>query len=488
MSWSDLSNAAGKGDLAKIEALLATRTATPEELREALAFAVIHDREAAITLLVQRGADPNASATMSGPALHFASSRATVDLLLSLGADPARTDSAGGDALTAHLVKNGPGSHRNSDVVIVQRFLDGGVKLTGRHLLKAVEAGNLAILELLLDRGADPHFTERNESVYSRSAASGCGPKVLALFARRGLDPNTTWNYAGSKTTLLCELCRAGELQAVQWLLDHGADPNLAGDVTPLACAEESRNQVLIDLLLDRGARPLRPALDPKLTAGIDATERAAREAAADPALRRANARALKAAGFHAAAACEVFEARRVSPQDDADALLVLPSKWRVSAAPLPAGQVVAPRVVDGRWANALATDGHRTVPLVFTYGAPCTGCDEKGELLCSMCDGSGSYSSFLDPDHDVQCDERQGCPECLATKFKVKGTVSSKGTCAHPYKRVQREAVGGNAWFSFVRCLDCSLAGLAGGVHRNGTGNTRWACATCGLFACACA
>lgn len=479
MSWNELSNAAGQGQVATLDELLATRTPTAEELREALAFAAIHDKQRMIERLVQLGADPNAGGKMSGPALHFVRSLGTAQTLIRLGARPEAGDF---DALQSHLSSN----RRSSDLELVRCFLDAGVDPSHPprngtpHLLLACETGNLAIIELLLDRGADPRAMHRNESVYSAASSSGSPAKVLALLARRGLDPNEVWSYAGSKTTLLAELCKAGELEAVAWLLDHGADPNLAGDFTPLARAEESGQQVLVDLLLEKGAKPLRPALDAGLTAALDATERGA----VSPDARLAHARALKKAGFHAAAASEVFA---LGNPESARELLELPWRgWRISAAPPVDANALAPRLLDGLWRGALATNDRRTVPLVFLFGAPCTTCDEKGELECSMCNGTGSYSSFLDPDHDVTCGPRQACPTCLATKFTVRAAVKSRGTCKHPFKQQKRESVGSNEWFTFQRCEVCSLPGFSGSLYQQPS-NQQWACAACARFVCAC-
>lgn len=57
--------------------------------------------------------------------------------------------------------------------------------------------------------------------------------------------------------TALIEAAEAGQLEAVRWLLDHGARPNLQdleGETALLEAAEEGRVQVM-RLLLDRGAR-----------------------------------------------------------------------------------------------------------------------------------------------------------------------------------------------------------------------------------------
>ncbi|MBL8916936.1 MAG: ankyrin repeat domain-containing protein [Archangium sp.] len=482
MSWEEFSRAAGKNDLAALKRMLEARAPTPKELREALAFAVIHSHADTIRWLVERGADPNALEGTSGPALHFANKTSIAKLLLSLGADPRVRDSAGCDAVHAHLRSNGPGSRRDSDVELVRACLDAGVDVRARngdlpHLLMACAAGNLKIIELLIERGADPDARDsHNESIYSRSTGSGDKPAVLATIARLGLPPNTTWDYAGDKTSILMELCRAGDLETVEFLLKNGADPNLSGTMTPLALAEASGNAALVDLLLEKGARSPKRVVSAEQLAALEAHERRARQDPTSAALRLENAAVLARSAYFAAAACETFEARRLL-RTDAGELPSGHSGWTITAAPLPKGAQLAPRVEDGRFPGALATDGKTVTPLVMLFGAPCTKCDEKGETVCVMCDGTGSYVPQFSDD-EIGCDPRQVCSHCFGTKFEVQSARHvAKGSCKH--EKVVSE-------FTFisrhrlVRCERCALPGVQ-------LQYTRFACADCSKFVCSC-
>lgn len=481
MSWQEFSRAAGKNDLAALKRLVETRAATAGELREALAFAVIHSHADAIRWLVERGADPNSLEGTSGPALHFANKTSIAKLLLSLGADPRVRDSAGCDAVHAHLRSNGPGSRRDSDVEMVRAYLDAGVDVRARnadlpHLLMAVAAGNLQIIALLIERGADPDARDaRNESIYSRASGSGNKSAVLATIARLGLPPNTTWDYAGDQTSILMELCRAGDLETVEFLLKNGADPNLSGSSTPLALAEASGNAALVDLLLEKGARSPKRVIPAAQLESLEALERGVKADPGDATKHLALAQALLSNGFFAAAACATFEARRLS-RTELGVLTAPREGWTICAAPLPAG-AVAPRLEDGRFPGALATDGKRIVPLVLLYGAPCTKCDEKGETVCSKCGGSGSYSSMFHDD-DVSCEPRETCSNCWGTHFEVQSTRHhAKGSCKHPkftkeFTLDSRDVL--------VRCDSCGLPGFQGA-------HVKYACADCSKFVCSC-
>ncbi len=338
-------------------------------------------------------------------------------------------------------------------------------------------------MKLLLVAGADPNGPELLWTAMKSSERAS----LFATLVDGGIDANTRCINAAADTTILTEVCALGDLPTAQKLLDRGADPNAKGRSTPLVRAEESGNQVLVDLLLERGARPHRPVLSAELTQALDTAEREVR-ARGDSIARLKWATVLLQAGFRAAAASEVAALQRRGievPDSLVDALAFeAPAGVRWTFAVFqPIHDGVAPRTIDAFFPGARVTDGTRVLPLVLTTGAPCSACDEKGEQVCSVCNGVGSYPSQFSDD-DVQCAERQACSTCRGVKFAVTGRRLGRGNCKHV--SLEEELKLGE--LIFRRCKVCGLGALYGpraGPMREMFND--FACAICGRFACAC-
>ncbi len=492
----DLGAAARKGDLPVVLELLAASGAAGAALTDALIGAVIHGHRAIVRALLDHGADPNHRYGYDRTALSYAPTHGVemLDLLLDRGADLHATDSVRFDVLHAYLVEVGPGHDKPADAAaVVRRLLERGLDVRARnadapHLPKACAVGDVAILELLLDAGADPNARDRRTSVLWEAIKSRHCAAVLAALVRGGIDPNARCKNAAVDTTILAEVCKLGDLASARSLLDRGADADAGGASPPLACAEECGTPALIDLLLERGARPLLDALPAEATYALDVAEREAAEHPDDLRARLAWAATLLEHGFRAAAASEVAAvARRGSaiPTELGSRLAFEAPpgvRWSfTSLEPVHAG--VAPRLADERFPGVFVTDGERTVPLVLTTGRPCNACDERGEVVCSACSGSGWFSSIYNDD-PVECAPVARCARCRGLKLVVTGKRLGKGGCAHP--AVLDEMMIGA--YSFQRCQSCGLAALHGPMSDpGGPAGTDFACGVCGRFACSC-
>jgi len=152
---------------------------------------------------------------------------AMVALLVELGADPLATDGAGYGAMT---YATSPGVDRP--------MLEAVRKLTAAELTSA-------------ERGSRRVHGNVTDLVASLSLGDMSA-------AERLVRDNPELHVAGGALHLLA---KRGDVRAVQWMLDHGADPNARwahwdADVTPLHLAAWQGHAGVVEALLAAGADP----------------------------------------------------------------------------------------------------------------------------------------------------------------------------------------------------------------------------------------
>ncbi len=124
----------------------------------------------------------------------------------------------------------------------------------------AVVANQPAILELLIERGADLDAGDRHGMTALHSAAIFNRADMVRRLLARGADPYAMGlGYGAIRLTPLHKAAEAGSLEAAAALLDDGVDVNVltegANRVTPLHIAAARGHQGIIRLLAERGAR-----------------------------------------------------------------------------------------------------------------------------------------------------------------------------------------------------------------------------------------
>ena len=146
-------------------------------------------------------------------------------------------------------------------IQVIEKLLDDGADIDAtlqRTALHAAAAnGNLEIVELLIERGADVNLKDIHGRVPMFVALAEHQPEVAARLAEADTNPNVR-TVDGS--TLLMAAVRAEEIQLVQWALDHGTDVNAIrpekNNATALIFAARKGNAEIVRLLLAAGSDP----------------------------------------------------------------------------------------------------------------------------------------------------------------------------------------------------------------------------------------
>jgi ankyrin repeat protein len=250
------------------------------ELNEGLIQAAAAGNAAAVEELLQQGADINAQGRFGNTPLMMAVQSDKVDmvkLLLKKGADP---DGLGGAALLTaidgdnlEIVKLLLEGGANTDVAendgttpltkAVQRNHTAMVKLLlekganpntwSPPLYFAAGQGDVEVVRLLLDHGADINETNANQTTALHQATLNGRAAVVKLLIERGAKIEAKDQFGA---TPLHEAAHWGQPEAARELLDRGANVQARDDHgdTPLHIAAHRGCTAVVKLLLDRGA------------------------------------------------------------------------------------------------------------------------------------------------------------------------------------------------------------------------------------------
>jgi ankyrin repeat protein len=226
----------------------------------ALIDAVKRQDRAAVSALLDRGADVNAAAADGATPLHFAAEAddlALIDALLDAGAAV--------NAKNRFNVTPLELAAQNGDRLGLERLLAAGadVNTTSREgqtaLMTAARTGKLDAVEALLAHGASVDAAEEWRGQTALMWAAGEGHvDVVAALIEAGANVNA---QSKSGFTPLLFAVRAAQVGTLRYLLDHGARANdLAPDGTSaLNVAVVNAFYEAASVLLDYGADPNLP-------------------------------------------------------------------------------------------------------------------------------------------------------------------------------------------------------------------------------------
>jgi len=268
--------AAQRGHTATVKLLLdkgADATAVDTRGNTALHYAALAGHRNAAEELLKNGASARTANHQNNTPLHFAAqSRDTqmAQLLLKHGGDANATNANGKTPLDLSLPQFSAhaGASLQSYYDTASALIRSGAKTdrqdknTGETVLhRAASGGHTPLLQVLLDKGADPDTAADNgDTALIRAARSARGghynrnyDEAVVLLLHYGASPDAA---DGRGETPLLHLCRNGRADLAKKLLDAGADVNARAvdGATPLTEAVQSRNAPLVKMLLQAGA------------------------------------------------------------------------------------------------------------------------------------------------------------------------------------------------------------------------------------------
>jgi ankyrin repeat protein len=126
-------------------------------------------------------------------------------------------------------------------------------KILGSILIKHSRAGNIGVVQLLLDKGADVNAQGGDYGNALQAASAGGHKEIVQLLLDKGADVNAQGGYYNNA---LQAASAGGHKEIVQLLLDKGADINAQGGDygNALYAASAGGHKEIVQLLLDKGA------------------------------------------------------------------------------------------------------------------------------------------------------------------------------------------------------------------------------------------
>jgi ankyrin repeat protein len=262
VNWSNngyktpLQNAAASGDIEMVKYLLRARAnvnAVDGSGETALIAAVKAEKIHRGERLLETGAGMNLAETTSGGrggllrGVAWSGNVELLNILLGAGADVNAVDFSGGTALIA--------AAKAGKTPIVERLLEAGAGSDdwGGLLRGVAWSGNVELLNILLDRGADAESIKDGTAL--RAAAIAGEIDMVKRLIQAGAEVNSTeTSFAG----VLQGAARYRRIDVLDFLIGAGAVVNSrdAYGQTVLEVAATSGNSLMVQQLLQAGATP----------------------------------------------------------------------------------------------------------------------------------------------------------------------------------------------------------------------------------------
>jgi ankyrin repeat protein len=211
------------------------------------------DKMEAAKILIEMGADVHEKDKSGKTPLHYASEKGQkeiVELLIKKGSNINLLDSNHQTALTFAVKSNKPD--------IAELIMKNGVKWQSGNnktlIIEEVMRGNLPMVKLLHEYGADINaqlfnsFPEKSSLEIALSKGNFEMAKELVL-----MGASLTYNLRSGKSYIFTESVKSGNIDFIDFLLNHGADINEKNGA-PLTEAINSKNSDIIEFLIKKEA------------------------------------------------------------------------------------------------------------------------------------------------------------------------------------------------------------------------------------------
>lgn len=162
--------------------------------------------------------------------------------------------------LVEKILKDGAPADANEYSLYKGNYVNSSLEDYTTPLLYACENGNYEIAELLIDYGANINVVDSNKSTPLIEALDSESYDIMQLLLENGAD--IEYKFRGN-TCLIRSAC-SGDVQAVELLLEFGANPNatdvdgftaLYRIINSYTSSEEKEYQEILNLLIKYGAK-----------------------------------------------------------------------------------------------------------------------------------------------------------------------------------------------------------------------------------------
>jgi len=171
-----------------------------------------------------------------------------VRILLDLGADPNATDAVGATALAA-------AAQEHADPAIVPMLLAAGTRL---DFISALYLGRFDAAEAMVKAEPSRIGPDGRDTIALHLSVSRKNAAAVEWLIAHGVDVNAKRNVFDCNHTALHTTAESGAVDIARMLLDAGADPNIHDDkydATVLGWAEYCGQPQVADLVRERGGR-----------------------------------------------------------------------------------------------------------------------------------------------------------------------------------------------------------------------------------------